>query len=236
MEIAIAAKDVSVTLDGQHILQSISADIPAGQITGLLGPSGAGKTTFIRAIVGRQKFNGGTITIFGEPAGSKSLRANLGYMTQSPAVYDDLTIRENIEYFADMMNVPRRNVSSVLHDVSLTSHEHKLVSKLSGGQRSRVSLAIALLGNPQLLVLDEPTVGVDPALREQLWELFQRLADKGTTILITSHVMDEASRCQQLLLIRDGKLLAQDTPAALRTQTGTDTIEAAFLKLVGAKS
>jgi ABC-2 type transport system ATP-binding protein len=222
-----------VVLDGQKILKGISADIPAGKIVGLLGPSGAGKTTLIRAIVGRQRISLGKISVLEKPAGSAALRGSIGYMTQAASVYPDLTVRENVQYFATMLGLGRNEVDDVIAKVDLTPQTRQLVKTLSGGQKSRVSLAIALLGSPDMLVLDEPTVGVDPVLRQQLWRLFAELAASGTSIIVSSHVMDEASRCDELLLIREGKLLAQGSPRELCERTGTKTVEESFLKLVG---
>lgn len=212
--------------------------VDTGQITGFIGPSGAGKTTLIRAIVGRQQINGGTVTVFGRPAGAASLRSQQSYMTQEVSIYDDLTVGENVRYFAAMHGLRGTAAKQALHEVLAAVHlqdkANSLVSNLSGGQKQRASLAIALLGRPKLLVLDEPTVGLDPVLREQLWQLFHQLCDQGTTIIISSHVMDEAERCDYLALIRDGQVVAQGTPVKLKQQTGTDTIEASFLQLVGA--
>lgn len=236
MSAAIEIKNLFVTLAGQKVLRDITVDLPEGHIIGMLGPSGAGKTTLIRALVGRQRITGGSIRIFGQPAGSPVLRRQIGYMTQSVSVYPDLTVRENMRYFATMTGQPRPAADKLIKTVELDDYAHQLVGKLSGGQKSRVSLAVALLGSPKILMLDEPTVGVDPVLRQQLWEIFSRLAEQGTTLLITSHVMDEASRCQDLLLIRDGRLLAYDTPAGLCAKTGAKTVEESFIKLVGAKS
>lgn len=235
---ALQLDKVTITLGGHvHALQGVTAEVPAGQITGFIGPSGAGKTTLIRAIVGRQRLTSGGITIFGQAAGTAELRHKVSYMTQEPSVYRDLTVAETLRYFAIMVGVARgelvKAVDEVVATVDLAPQRDQLVGKLSGGQRQRVSLAITLLGNPQLLVLDEPTVGLDPLLREQLWALFRRLAAGGTTIIISSHVMEEAERCDGLLLVRDGRLLAQGSPADLRRQTSTDSVEASFLKLVG---
>lgn len=233
MSLSISAKSLQVVLGGQKILQNIATDIPAGKIVGLLGPSGAGKTTFMRVLVGRQRITSGTVSVLGEPAGSAVLRGNIGYMTQAASVYPDLSVLENVRYFATMLGVDKADAMAVIEKVDLAKQTRQLVRTLSGGQKSRVSLAIALLGQPKLLVLDEPTVGVDPVLRQQLWQLFRDIADGGMSIIVSSHVMDEASRCDELLLIRDGALLAQGTPQELCTRTKTKTVEESFLKLVG---
>ncbi|MEV4195762.1 ABC transporter ATP-binding protein [Streptomyces toxytricini] len=224
------------------VLDAISFDVPRGRITGLLGPSGCGKSTLLRAIVGTQAHVTGTLDVLGHPAGHPALRSRIGYVTQAPSVYDDLTVRQNLDYFAAVLDpgraaAERRRtaVTRALADVDLASRADALAGDLSGGQRSRVSLAVALLGTPDLLVLDEPTVGLDPVLRRDLWRLFHDLtAARGATILVSSHVMDEAERCHDLLLMRGGRILAQDTPDALRTRTAADTVEAAFLRLVDA--
>jgi ABC-2 type transport system ATP-binding protein len=228
----IHASGLAVQKDGYQILSDISLDLPAGKIIGLLGPSGAGKTTFIRAIVGRQKISTGTLVVLEHNAGSAANRSQIGYMPQSPAAYSDLTVRQNLDYFATMNGSKGSAVAALLEKVGLQKQSNQLVSSLSGGQKSRVSLAIALLGSPKLLVLDEPTVGVDPVLRKQLWQLFRQLADDGATLLVSSHVMDEAMRCDELVLLRDGKVLAQGTPQELEKQTHTASIEEAFLALV----
>jgi ABC-2 type transport system ATP-binding protein len=201
-------------------------------VTGLLGPSGSGKTTLLRAIVGVQRLESGRVEVLGEPAGSKPLRARVGYMTQAPSVYGDLTVRENLRFFARVLGVHADAVPRAIREVSLEDHADSVVARLSGGERARVSLAAALLGSPALLVLDEPTVGLDPVLRRDLWELFHGLADRGATLLVSSHVMDEADRCDALLLLREGKLLAQATPAELRERTGAQQLDEAFLRLV----
>lgn len=236
MEPAVEIKNLSVRLGGQKILDDITVDLPEGHTIGLLGPSGAGKTTLIRTLVGRQRLSGGSVRLLGRPAGSQQLRSQIGYMPQSTSVYPDLTVRENLRYFATMAGQSRRTADDLIKQVDLAGHAGQLVSKLSGGQKSRVSLAVALLGKPKILMLDEPTVGVDPVLRKQLWEKFGDLAKQGTTLLITSHVMDEAGRCQDLLLIRDGRLLAYDTPDGICAKTGTKTVEEGFIKLVEKKS
>jgi ABC-2 type transport system ATP-binding protein len=234
---AIHVAGCSVVRGGRTVVDGLTFDVPPGTVTGLLGPSGCGKSTLMRALVGTQAKVTGTLDVLGRPAGTSALRSRVGYVTQDPSVYSDLTPRQNLAYFASVLGIPRRQraatVERALHDVDLQSHADDLTAALSGGQYSRVSLAVALLGSPELLILDEPTVGLDPVLRRDLWNLFHRLAaENGTTLLISSHVMDEADRCQRLLLMRAGRLLASDTPAALRVRTRTDSIEDAFLHLV----
>jgi ABC-2 type transport system ATP-binding protein len=232
MNSAITIDALDVRRGGKAVIRRLSAELPAGEVTGLLGPSGCGKTTLIRSIVGVQKVAGGEVKVLGQPAGAKALRAQVAYVTQAPSVYGDLTVHENLHYFARVLGAPAAEVGRALTAVDLEDAGHQLVGTLSGGQRSRVSLAAALLGRPELLVLDEPTVGLDPVLRRDLWALFHRLADDGATLLVSSHVMDEAARCDRLLLMRDGELLAATTPHALRERTGEDDMEAAFLRLI----
>lgn len=236
---AIHAADLRVVRGSRTVLDGLSFQVPPGTVTGLLGPSGCGKSTLMRALVGTQAQVTGTLEVLGAPAGSAALRPRVGYVTQAPSVYLDLTARQNLDYFAAVLGIARqdraRTVEQALTDVDLTSHADSLAGALSGGQLNRVSLAVALLGSPDLLVLDEPTVGLDPVLRRDLWDLFHRIvAERGATLLVSSHVMDEADRCQRLLLLRAGRLLADDTPANLRAHTHTDTIEDAFLHLVDA--
>ena len=229
---AIRVERLRVVRGGNAVLPELSCEVAAGSVTGLLGPSGSGKSTLIRAIVGVQRVAGGAVEVLGEPAGSKPLRSRVGYMTQAPSVYGDLTVRENLRFFAGVLGVKHDAVERVIAEVALADHAHRIVGRLSGGQRARVSLASALLGGPDLLVLDEPTVGLDPVLRRDLWQLFHELADGGATLLVSSHVMDEADRCDALLLLRDGRLLAQATPAELLARTGAERLDDAFLRLV----
>ncbi len=241
MNAAISATDVCVVFDGKFTaLDDVSLSISSGKITGFIGPSGAGKTTLIRAIVGRQSVNTGSIEVLGQPAGTSSLRARLSYMTQENSVYPDLTVSQNLSYFATMFGLKRTiindEIDKIIDIVDMKPQLNQLVSSLSGGQKQRVSLAVALIGNPEVMVLDEPTVGLDPALREEIWTVFRKLAEQGRTLIISSHVMDEAERCDDLVLIRDGAVLAQGSPKNLCHQTGTATVEQSFLKLIGAKS
>lgn len=237
---AIKAHALTVVRGARTVLRALDFTVRPGSITGLLGPSGCGKTTLMRAVVGTQDKVTGTLDVLGHPAGDPALRPRIGYVTQAPSVYTDLTVRQNLDYFAAVLHPGRAHrearrdaVTRAIGDVDLTTHADALAGALSGGQRSRVSLAVALLGTPDLLVLDEPTVGLDPVLRRDLWDLFHRLAaDRGTALLISSHVMDEAERCHRLLLMRDGRILAEETPEALRHSTGTATVEEAFLRLV----
>ena len=229
---AVVVDDLHVFRGSHEVLPGISLSVPRGQVVGLLGPSGGGKTTLLRSIVGVQILAGGTVSVLGEPAGSPGLRSRVGYVTQDPSVYSDLTVRQNIAYFAVLVGAPRDAVERTIEAVDLTSDADSRVDRLSGGQRSRVSLGAALVGAPELLVLDEPTVGLDPVLRRDLWALFHRLADDGTTLLVSSHVMDEATRCDRLLLLREGHLLADDTPDGLLARTGAPDAERAFLALI----
>ncbi|GAA0580020.1 ABC transporter ATP-binding protein [Kribbella sandramycini] len=233
---AVRCRDVVVVRGGREVLHGVGFELRAGSVTGLLGPSGCGKTTLIRAIVGLQAKVTGEVAVLGSPAGAAELRGRIGYVTQEPSVYGDLSVSENLRFFASVLGVRSDDVARVIDAVDLGTHADVRVDRLSGGQRSRASLAAALLGEPELLVLDEPTVGLDPVLRRDLWELFHRLADGGATLLVSSHVMDEAVRCDRLLLMRDGELLADDTPQALLEAVGTDDIEQAFLTLIDRKA
>ncbi|MET0821643.1 MAG: ABC transporter ATP-binding protein [Aeromicrobium sp.] len=205
--------------------------VPTGQIVGLLGPSGCGKSTLIRAIVGAQRIGAGDVRVLGEPAGSACTRRSVGYVTQASSVYPDLTVRQNLHYFASLSGADDEATEGALDEVGLRTRADALVRDLSGGQRTRVSLAAALLGDPDVYLLDEPTVGLDPVLRRDLWKLFARLADDGRTILVSSHVMDEAGRCDRVLLMREGRIIADATPDELRRRTGQDDLEQAFLVL-----
>jgi ABC-2 type transport system ATP-binding protein len=233
MKSGVAIEALTVVRGGNTVLGDVSLEIPAGRVTGLLGPSGCGKSTLMRTVVGVQRITSGAVTVFGEVAGSAALRSRIGYVTQEPSVYGDLTVAENLGFFASVLGVPRARVDSCLALVDLTPYADRVVARLSGGQRSRVSLAVALLGEPQLIVLDEPTVGLDPVLRRDLWETFHRLAEEGAAVFVSSHVMDEATRCDRLVLMREGRVIADDTPSALLERTGAEDIESAFLALVG---
>jgi ABC-2 type transport system ATP-binding protein len=232
VDAAVTVSDLVVDRGSRRVLHELSFAVPPGQVTGLLGPSGSGKTTLMRALMGVQKVRSGTVTVLGAPAGSAPLRARIGYVTQDPSVYADLTVRENVRYFAALYGLGAAAAERALADVGLADAAGQLVADLSGGQRGRASLACALVARPELLVLDEPTVGLDPVLRVELWEHFHRLAREGTTLIVSSHVMDEAGRCDRLLLLREGRLLADSTPEQLRTEVGTDDLDEAFLTLV----
>lgn len=232
----ISVRNLRVVRGGRTVIPDLSVSVPRGQVVGLLGPSGCGKTTLMRSIVGVQQITGGGVEVLGLQAGHRDLRHRVGYVTQDPSVYADLTVAENLRYFATVVGVRRREVDDevarVLDQVSLRDHAGARVDRLSGGQHSRVSLAAALVGAPEVLVLDEPTVGLDPVLRRDLWAIFHKLADDGATLLVSSHVMDEAGRCDRLLLMREGALLADDSLPGVLTSTGTEDVESAFLALV----
>ena len=229
---AIDIDDLRIDRGGRTVIDTIYLSIPAGIITGLLGPSGCGKTTLMRTIVGAQQITAGSVTIFGQAAGARSLRRRIGYVTQSPSVYPDLTTVENVRYFAAMYGVGSDRVREVIDAVGLTSKKSELAGDLSGGQKGRVSLACALVCDPDLLILDEPTVGLDPVLRAELWEQFAALADRGKTLLVSSHAMDEARQCTGLILMRDGAILAHATPDDIKRRTNSADLESAFLSLV----
>ena len=236
MNNAVSVRSLCVSRGGNEVLRDLDFFVKSGQVTGLLGPSGCGKTTLMRSIVGVQRITSGAVEVLGVAAGDASLRDQIGYVTQQPSVYDDLTVTENLRFFARILGVAPTRVDECIELVALGSHRDRTVSRLSGGQRSRVSLAVALLGEPPLLVLDEPTVGLDPVLRVELWETFHRLADAGAGVLVSSHVMDEATRCDELLLMRDGAILAQETAQSLLCRTGARDTEEAFLTLVRDRS
>lgn len=231
-EAAVSVRDLRVRRGSSQVFDGLNVSVEAGRITGLLGPSGCGKTTLMRAVVGVQTIDAGTVTVLGDPAGSPGLRTRVSYATQSSAVYDDLSVVQNLRYFADVLGTGHADVDRVLHQVGMVGEADRVVASLSGGQAGRVSLAVALLGTPELLVLDEPTVGLDPVLRHELWELFRDVADGGATLLISSHVMDEAMRCDRLLLMRAGRIIADTTPAAFLADTGQDNPDDAFLALI----
>jgi ABC-2 type transport system ATP-binding protein len=232
----VEVRGLVVDRGGRRVLHGLDITIEQGSVTGLLGPSGCGKSTLMRALVGVQRLVAGRVTIDGLDAGSAPLRNRIGYVTQAASVYNDLTVRENLMFFARVLGVSADEVARVVTTVDLDSHADQVVGRLSGGQQSRASLAVALLNTPDLLVLDEPTVGLDPVLRRDLWALFHRLADNGAAVFVSSHVMDEADRCDRLLLMREGRVIADDTPQHIREKTGTDDIESAFLALVDAES
>lgn len=232
---SVQADKIIVEKDHKRILNELSFTIPTGSVTGLIGPSGSGKTTLMRSIVGVQVIKSGSLKILNEKVGSARLRKKLGYVTQSPAIYGDLTVEQNLRYFGVLVGARKAQVNKVIEQVQLDAQRRNLVKNLSGGQQARVSLGIALLGDPRLLVLDEPTVGLDPLLRRDLWSLFRDLAAQGKTLLVSSHVMDEAERCTQLLLMRNGELLWKDTRESLLQKTKASSVEAAFIDMVTAK-
>lgn len=231
-DVAIAIDGLRVVRGGRTVIPDLAVRVPTGTVTGLLGPSGCGKSTLMRSIVGTQRVAGGSVTVLGRPAGTASLRREVGYVTQAPSVYGDLTARENLAHFARVLGVAPARVGATVATLGLEADADRPVGSLSGGQRARVSLGVALLGEPRLLVLDEPTVGLDPLIRRELWDEFHRLAERGVTLLVSSHVMDEAAECARLLLMRDGRIIHDSTPGELLRDTGAADLSAAFLALV----
>ncbi|MCH7231008.1 ABC transporter ATP-binding protein [Glycomyces sp. L485] len=228
----VSVEHLVVERGHRTVLLDVSTSIPAGAVTGLLGPSGSGKTTLMRSIVGTQKVKSGTVTVLGEPAGSKPLRRRVAYVTQDASIYPDLSVKSNVSYFAALCGRSKEDAMAAIDAVGMHDHANQLAGNLSGGQKTRTSLACALVCEPEVLVLDEPTVGLDPVIREELWNHFHDLAAAGKTVLVSSHVMDEADRCDRLLLLREGRFIADDTPGDLRASTGTDNLESAFLHLI----
>jgi ABC-2 type transport system ATP-binding protein len=238
---AVRFERVTVKRGGRGVLHDVDTAFAAGRVTGLFGPSGSGKSTLIRAIAGVQSGVRGTVTVLGERPGSLAARRELGYMTQSPSVYEDLTVAENVRYFAAIRG---GEIGDVIERVQLSSYANQLVRNLSGGQMARVSLAAALVGwsagpdggasvgRPRLLLLDEPTVGLDPLLRRDLWRLFGELAADGSALLVSSHVLDEARHCDEVILLREGRIVAQLSPAELSARTGTEDMDEAFVRLI----
>jgi len=231
-EPAIDIENLRVVRGKRVALDNVSVQIARGTITGLLGPSGCGKTTLMRCIVGTQIIDEGTVAVLGRPAGSADLRHRVGYVTQDPTIYNDLRIVDNVRYFSALYGTDSQAADEAITAVGLEDHRTALCGNLSGGQRTRVSLACALVSRPELLVLDEPTVGLDPVLRVDLWEQFHQLAKRRTTLVVSSHVMDEADHCGDLLLMREGRLLAHSTPTKLREDTGCQSLEEAFLSVI----
>lgn len=229
---AIEIEDLRVRRGGGQVLHGLSLGIAAGRVTGLLGPSGSGKTTLLRSIVGVQVVESGAVRVLGRPAGASAVRRQVGYMTQARGLYDDLTARENVRYFARILDAPPSRVEEKLELVRLERLADRVVRTLSGGEQARTALATALVGHPAVLVLDEPTVGLDPLLRRHLWATFRQLADEGVALLVSSHVMDEAGYCDELLLLREGEILARGAPDELRERTHTQDLAEAFLRLI----
>ncbi len=230
--VAIRIEGLHVVRGGRTVIPDLAVTVPAGTVTGLLGPSGCGKSTLMRSIVGTPRVAGGEVSVLGRPAGAASLRRDVGYVTQAPSVYADLTARENLHHFARVLRVPPARADRTIATVGLESDADRPVGSLSGGQRARVSLGVALLGEPPLLVLDEPTVGLDPLIRRELWDEFHRLAARGVTLLVSSHVMDEAAECARLLLMREGRIIHDSTPDELLRETGAHDLSRAFLDLI----
>lgn len=229
---SIGVDELVVTRGRSEILRHLSFTVDRGELVGLIGPSGSGKTTLMRSLLGLQRISAGSASLLGLDAGAKGLRQRVGYMAQTPAIYMDLTVCENLHYFAAVLGAPRADEERVLEQVALTEHGQRRVGSLSGGEHTRASLAIALLGAPDILILDEPTVGLDPILRRDLWKTFNQLSENGTTLLVSSHVMDEATRCARLLLLRGGRLLFDGSPDGLLSRTSSPDIDAAFVRLI----
>lgn len=232
MNPGVEFEQLSVRRGGRIVLGPLTGSFAAGQVTGLFGLSGSGKSTLIRAIAGVQANVSGRLVVLGDRPGSPEARHHVGYMTQAPSLYEDLTAAENVDYFAAVRGAGR---ADVLGRLRLSGQVDQLVRDLSGGQRARVSLAAALVASPRLLLLDEPTVGLDPVLRRHLWELFDQLAREGAALLVSSHVLDEARHCDQVILLREGRILAQLAPAELTARTGTEDMDEAFIRLIEAQ-
>lgn len=228
---AVSMRDARIVRGGVEIVPSLTLDVPSGTVFGMIGPSGSGKTTIIRAILGLTRLAGGTATVLGKAAGAASLRPRIGYMPQGSGVYPDLSGRENLQFFASVYRAPAARVDEVLALMDLTRIADRALSTYSGGETQRVGLAMALMHRPELLVLDEPTVGLDPRLRRSLWGHFRAWAEEGTTLIVSTHVMDEAERCHTIGFINNGSLVTTGSPEEIRRRTGHDNLESAILAL-----
>ncbi|RLQ93442.1 ABC transporter ATP-binding protein [Falsibacillus albus] len=236
-QIRVNAKNVSKSFGSHEVLKDISLEVQEGEIYGLLGPSGSGKTTLVKMMMGLEKAASGEMIVNNTQMPSITPLIDIGYMAQSDALYTDLTAKENLEFFAALYGLKGKakkdRIQSVMEIVGLQNDLHKTILQYSGGMKRRLSLAIALLHQPKLLILDEPTVGIDPVLRKSIWDQFQQLKKEGTAIFVTTHVMDEAERCDKLGLIRDGLLIANDSPRNIKEKHGVASIEEVFLTVGG---
>lgn len=232
---AVSIANVTHQFGPITVLNGVSLTIPGGRIYGLLGPSGSGKTTLIRLIAGALSPTSGSINVLGRPVQHRATASRIGYMTQGTALYTELTLRENLEFFGELYGIPASELNTRIQDIAetvdLTAWIDRPLATFSGGMQQRSSLATALLHDPDVLLLDEPTVGLDPILRYSFWEHFRKLADRGKTLLVSSHIMDEADRCDELAFIREGYLLMTGTPQAIRERTNASSLEDAFLRL-----
>jgi ABC-2 type transport system ATP-binding protein len=228
---AVVMRDARIVRGGVEIVPSLTLEIPAGSVFGMVGPSGSGKTTIMRTILGLTRLAGGSATVLGLPAGDAALRSRIGYMPQGSGVYPDLSGRENLQFYASIYRAPGRRIDEVLDLMDLVRIADRPLSTYSGGEVQRVGLAMALMHQPELLVLDEPTVGLDPRIRRTLWDQFRAWADDGTTLIVSTHVMDEAERCHQIAFINNGQLVTAGTPDELRLRTGRSDLESAVLAL-----
>jgi ABC-2 type transport system ATP-binding protein len=235
----IRVEHVSRSFGKKKVIDDISLEVNNGEIFGMLGPSGAGKTTLVKMIAGIDEPTSGTIHVLDSKMPSLQVMKKIGFMAQSDALYGELTALENLQFFAAIYGLKgkkqKQRIEEVMELVNLTEHIKKTVNNYSGGMKRRFSLAASLLHEPEVLILDEPTVGIDPVLRQSIWEELERIRQKGTTIVVTTHVMDEAEKCQRLAMIRDGRLIAVGSPEELKKKTNSQTIEEAFLYYGGAK-
>ncbi|REE70668.1 ABC-2 type transport system ATP-binding protein [Paenibacillus taihuensis] len=229
----VDVRNITRRFGDKTVLDDISFGVERGELLGLLGPSGSGKTTLIKLITGIDKADGGSVVMLGERMPKLAMLQRFGYMAQSDALYNELTAKENLTFFGSLFGLKGKQLGSRIQEamaiVNLQDHLNKTVASYSGGMKRRLSLALALLHEPELLILDEPTVGIDPVLRQSIWHELGAMRERGTTIILTTHVMDEAEKCDRLGMIRDGKLIAIDTPAAIKEKSGTATIEEAFI-------
>lgn len=229
-----ATNDDAVVMEhaSARIVDNATFVLPRGSMTALVGPSGSGKTTLMRMIVGTQANVQGNVSVLGKPAGHANLRSKVTYATQAASVFEDLTVKENIDYVRSIYQLSKQRRDAIIERLGLQEHADTLCGRLSGGQRSRVSLAMALLPSPELMVLDEPTVGLDPLLRRELWEMFHELVHEGTTLIISSHILDEADQCEHVLFVDEGRV-EHATRDDVLARTGTDSMEDAFLEVMG---